>query len=44
MKAAAGDIAMLSSHTGLSRRWAAEYRHDSNLTPEDVMEKVDKMG
>ena len=44
MKAAGGDIEMLSSHTGLSRRWAAEYRHDSNVTPEDVMEKLDKMG
>jgi integrase len=44
MKAAGGDIDTLSSHTGLSRRWAAEYRHDSNVTPKDVMEKLDKMG
>jgi integrase len=44
VKAARGDIESLSSHTGLSRRWAAEYRHDSNVTPEDVMDKLDKMG
>jgi integrase len=44
MKAAGGDIEMLSTHTGLSRRWAAEYRHDSQLSALDVMEKLDKMG
>ena len=44
MKAAGGDTELLSNHAGLSRRWAAEYRHDSNLSPEDVMEKLDKMG
>ena len=43
IKAAAGNSELLSNHAGLSRRWAAEYRHDSNLTPEDVMEKLDKL-
>ena len=43
MKAAAGNSELLSNHAGLSRRWAAEYRHDSNVTPEDVMEKLDKL-
>lgn len=41
MKAVGGDIGTLSSHTGLSRRWAAEYRHDSKITPEDVMANLD---
>jgi integrase len=44
VKAAGGDTELLSDHAGISRRWAAEYRHDSNITPEDVMEKLDKIG
>jgi integrase len=44
MKVAGGDIESLSSHTGLSLRWAAEYRDGSHVSPEDVMAKLDKMG
>jgi integrase len=44
VKAAGGDTELLSDHAGISRRWAAEYRHDSNVTPLDVMDKLDKLG
>jgi integrase len=42
VKAAGGNTESLSNHSGISRRWAAEYRHDSNVTPENVMAKLDK--
>lgn len=42
VNAADGNIASLAAHSGISRRWAAEYRHDSNVTPENVMAKLDK--
>lgn len=42
MKASGGDVELLSDHAGISRRSAAEYRHDSQLSPLDVMEKLDK--
>jgi integrase len=42
VKAAGGNTESLSNHSGISRRWAAEYRHDSNVTPEDVIAKLDK--
>ena len=41
MKAAGVNIESLSSHTGLSRRWAAEYRQETQVSPEDVMAKLD---
>jgi integrase len=40
--AADGNIASLAEHSGISRRSAAEYRLGSNLTPEDVMAKLDR--
>ncbi len=41
-KASGRDTESLSEHSGISRRWAAEYMHDSNHSPEDVMAKLDK--
>lgn len=42
VNAADGNTDLLSDHSGISRRSAAEYRLASNVTPEDVMAKLDK--
>lgn len=42
VKAAGGRTDSLSNHSGISRRTAAEYRPDSDITPEDIMAKLDK--
>lgn len=42
VNAADGNTDSLSNHSGISRRTAAEYRQDSNITSEDVMAKLDK--
>ena len=42
LEASGGDSESLSDHSGISRRWAAEYRSDHKLSPAEVMKKLDK--
>jgi hypothetical protein len=42
LAAAGGDSDSLSEHSGISRRWAAEYRSEQKVSPADVMSKLDK--
>jgi len=42
LAAAGGDSNSLSEHSGISRRWAAEYRSEQKVSPADVMSKLDK--
>jgi integrase len=42
LEASGGDSESLSDHSGISRRWAAEYRSDHKLSPAEVMAKLDK--
>lgn len=42
LAAAGGNSDSLSEHSGISRRWAAEYRSEHKVSPADVMSKLDK--
>jgi len=42
LEASGGDSESLSDHSGISRRWASEYRSDHKLAPAEVMKKLDK--
>jgi len=42
VEAADGNTDLLSEHSGISRRSAAEYGLGSNVTPEEVMARLDK--
>ena len=42
VEAAGGSSGALSDHSGISKRWAAEYERDSQLNPEDVIKKLHK--
>lgn len=44
VRAAGGNTDSLSDHSGISRRWAAEYHSEPGLSPKEVMAKLDKSG
>lgn len=44
VRAAGGKTDSLSDHSGISRRWAAEYHSEPGPSPEEVMAKLHKSG